>query len=348
MGSLETAVSARPVHRHGDPVAPVFEAFLDACRASGVPTCDDANAPDAEGILAAPYAIAAGQRRSASVAFLDPARSRPNLEIRSGATVEAVVLEHGRARGVRYRTGDRIGMASSEAIVLSAGAYGSPAILLRSRVDIPGVGAGLQDHAVVDLWHERGPADEGSGPAPRFRLVLRSGDAAPVPDLHVSIGGASTRDGVGVRGFSVRLLEQRARGSVALDPIDPMAVPVVRSGLLADDEDVAAVVRGAERLRAILERAGPHWFGPRAVPGHGGDLADYAKRTHVTYDHGVGTCRMGPAGDAGAVVDERLRVHGAHGLWVADASVLPVIPHANPNLSVMLVGELGARSVADA
>jgi choline dehydrogenase-like flavoprotein len=57
---------------------------------------------------------------------------------------------------------------------------------------------------------------------------------------------------------------------------------------------------------------------------------------------------MGPASDDMTVVDERLRVHGLDNLWIADASVLPTVTHTNLNLTAVLVGELGAKSVIEA
>ena len=68
-------------------------------------------------------------------------------------------------------------------------------------------------------------------------------------------------------------------------------------------------------------------------------LAAYVRQTVDHYVHPVGTARMGPAGDPGAVVDEHGRVHGVAGLRVADASVMPTIPRANTNLACIMIGE---------
>src|SRR5687768_8616700 len=90
------------------------------------------------------------------------------------------------------------------------------------------------------------------------------------------------------------------------------------------------------------------FFGPRVVPAAGADLAGHARSTFITYNHGSGTCRVGPVGDALAVVDGSLRVHGLESVWIADASVLPVIPHAATNMTAVVVGEMAARNVARA
>ena len=56
----------------------------------------------------------------------------------------------------------------------------------------------------------------------------------------------------------------------------------------------------------------------------------------------MGTCRMGPATDTGAVVGDDLRVHGVDGLRIADASIMPMIPSANLNASTLMIGEKAA------
>jgi choline dehydrogenase len=75
---------------------------------------------------------------------------------------------------------------------------------------------------------------------------------------------------------------------------------------------------------------------------------EHVLTSYITYYHGVGTCRIGPDGDPDAVVDAALRVHGIDNLRVADASVLPTVPHANTNLAAILVGEIAAREIARA
>ncbi|MEJ7748721.1 MAG: GMC family oxidoreductase, partial [Candidatus Limnocylindrales bacterium] len=77
------------------------------------------------------------------------------------------------------------------------------------------------------------------------------------------------------------------------------------------------------------------FYGPLLTPDPATEPAEHIASSYITYYHGVGTCRIGPAGDPGAVVDPHLGVHGVEGLWVADASVLPTFPHANRCLAVL-------------
>jgi choline dehydrogenase len=72
------------------------------------------------------------------------------------------------------------------------------------------------------------------------------------------------------------------------------------------------------------------------------DWEKFARSSYTSYYHGVGTCKMGPASDPRSVVDQRLRLHGVENLWVADASIMPTVAHANTNLTCMMIGERAA------
>jgi choline dehydrogenase len=74
----------------------------------------------------------------------------------------------------------------------------------------------------------------------------------------------------------------------------------------------------------------------------------FAHSTYTSYFHGVGTCKMGPASDPFAVVDQHLRVHGMDNLWVGDASIMPTVAHANTNLTSMMIGERAADFIKTA
>ena len=75
-------------------------------------------------------------------------------------------------------------------------------------------------------------------------------------------------------------------------------------------------------------------------------VRDFIRGTVGSYYHPAGTCRMGPDTDAGAVVDLQLRVRGITGLRVADASVMPVIPNAHPNATVLAIAEKAAALIS--
>ncbi len=140
----------------------VLDAVHDAAVEMGVPALSDFNTGDNEGVSCFHVNQKAGRRWSAARGFLKPALKRPNLRLQTGALIDRVEMESGRATGVRFQLGDASFVAKAKAeVVLCAGAIGSPQILQRSgigphetlqragvetRIDRPGVGANLQDH----------------------------------------------------------------------------------------------------------------------------------------------------------------------------------------------------------
>jgi choline dehydrogenase len=141
---------------------PITQAFIAAGESLGLARLGDLNGPTQDGIGLAHVYQKRGQRWSAADAFLKPALQRPNLQVMTGALVEAVTFEGTRATGVRYRTGGQtITTTATREVILSAGSVGSPHILMLSGVgaaahlkqhglgvvaDLPGVGQNLQDH----------------------------------------------------------------------------------------------------------------------------------------------------------------------------------------------------------
>ena len=148
----------------------VSAAFLGSAEAAGIPFTDDYNGTEQDGASVPQVTQKAGRRWSAADAFLGEARGRPNLEIETGLTVVGIAIEAGRATGVlcRDRRGRERHLGAGREVVLSAGAIGSPHLLLHSgvgpakmlgdlgievRADSPGVGRNLQDHpSLACVW----------------------------------------------------------------------------------------------------------------------------------------------------------------------------------------------------
>src|SRR5947209_5795933 len=149
---------------------PVMRAWFAAAEAAGIPYVDDYNGPEQDGAALAQVTQRNGRRFSAADAYLKPAKGRGNLEIVTGGLVTGIQLENGRATGVRHRERrgrEQVARAEREVIVC-AGAFGSPQLLMLSGIgpgdhlrehgigvvaDVPGVGANLQDHPyVVGIW----------------------------------------------------------------------------------------------------------------------------------------------------------------------------------------------------
>ncbi|HET7028611.1 MAG TPA: GMC family oxidoreductase N-terminal domain-containing protein [Candidatus Limnocylindrales bacterium] len=349
--------------RFDQPLDPPVRALIDAAIDLGLPICDDMNAPAPYGICASPYNSRNGRRVSTVDAYLDAARGRPNLTIAPDTTVLRLRIEHGRACDAELVGPDGPRTVEADEFVLSAGVYHSPQVLELSgigrptelaRLDVPvvlpleGVGENYQDHAVVYLTYEGTQELREDYVIPKVRLLAKSDPSRDVPDLHVFMRPSIRMAGVPpMLPVSLHLLEHRSRGRITLASTDPEDLPLVDAGLLRDPGDVAALVDGI----AFVERLTDHpplssFYGPLLTPAPGDDWAEHVRTTYITYHHGVGTCRIGPTGDAGAVVDERLLLHGLDNLTVADASVLPTVPHGNTNLAAILVGEVAARNLA--
>ena len=205
--------------------------LIEASAAAGIPRIDDYNGPEQDGVSMFQVTQRDGGRWSAADAFLRPALGRPNLEVVTGATVLGLELEGGRAAGVRYAKGrgsPQVAWATGE-VILSAGAIGSPQILMLSGVgdpdelraagveahhELPGVGRNLQDHpflTVLSEISERGTlygADKPkyllewllrrSGPltstAAEVCAFVRSRPGLPAADLQFHMGGLYFED----------------------------------------------------------------------------------------------------------------------------------------------------------
>ncbi len=146
---------------------PIAKAIMETAHALDYRVLDDFEAGNPEGFALPDKTTYRGRRASASKAFLDPARSRSNLKVITGAHVARILIEKGRATGVEYaKDGQTTTVHADREIVLSGGAYASPQILMLSGIgpanhlrdvgvpitlDLPGVGTGLQEHPLVPM-----------------------------------------------------------------------------------------------------------------------------------------------------------------------------------------------------
>ncbi len=153
---------------------PLFEAWIEAGKAMGIPHTPDFNGQSQIGIGRAQSTIRNGRRCSAAVAYLHPARSRPNLTVETGAHATRIVTAKGRAVGVEYvKAGRKVAVRAEREVILSGGVINSPQLLMLSGIgpadhlrqmgiepvlDRPRVGKNLQDHlAVVIFWRRKSP-----------------------------------------------------------------------------------------------------------------------------------------------------------------------------------------------
>ena len=180
--------------------------------------------------------------------------------------------------------------------------------------------------------------------------AVRSPLAGAYPDLHlfpILLPVAPAGQQPPAAGFALvaAVIAPDSRGSVRLTSADPRARPLIDPGFLRDGRDLDRLEAGLAMVRQAAETA-PFPQLAAAPPGAGAPapagLRAWIRRAVGSYYHPAGTCRIGPDTDAGAVVDTELRVRGIDGLRVADASVLPVIPNAHPNATVLAIAEKAA------
>ena len=152
---------------------PLYQAFLEAGQQHGLPDAGDYNAGNREGVHITQASIRKGVRCSTSLAYLDPVKSRPNLTVMTGCHVEKILFDGKTAVGVQASRGNKpLRLQAAREVILSAGAYGSPHLLMLSGIgeraqlaplgiavvaELNGVGANLQDHVVAPLRYRSVP-----------------------------------------------------------------------------------------------------------------------------------------------------------------------------------------------
>lgn len=382
-----------------DPSEPhvLCDAFIAAAEARGYARNPDFNGSAQEGFGYFQSTSRNGIRCSAAAAYLRPARRHRGLRIVTGALTTGITFSHRRATGVEWRHGSVVrGAQAMREVLVCAGAINSVQLLelsglgcadfLRNRGvevrhDLPGVGAGLQDHlqvrtvvrcthaitlnddmrslrrqAVIGaryLLRRKGPLTVSAGYAGGF---FRTSPGLSRPDAQVHFITFST-DKMGEKlhpfsGFtaSVCQLQPESRGSVHIAGPDPETAPVIRCGYLSTENDRRVTVDALQALRRIL-RALPlrRYYAEEIEPGksrHSDDevLAFCRERGSSIY-HAAGTARMGS--DAMAVVDARLRVRGMTGLRVVDASIMPALVSGNSNAAVIMIAEKAADMILE-
>lgn len=350
----------------GTPPGGQTQAMIEGAMSLGLPLCPDENIPDPYGVTATAYNIQDDKRCSSAVAYLNGARSRSNLTIIAEAEVRSLQIAGTKIEGVTYEKSGEGHDAYGDEVVLSAGVYGTPKILMLSGIGapdeltqydikvvhaLPGVGKNHQDHACVFMTFEGTAAHDENWIVPGFKLSVKSDAALPCRNFHIIVRPPAVVAGIQrMMAISLNLLEQRNRGRVFLKSSDPDEPLGIDPQMLEDPGDIKAM-RSMMEFIAELVRTGPmkKYYGALLQPGRQENWCNFARATYDSYHHGAGTCMMGPASNPLAVVDERLRVHGLTNLRIADASILPTVPHANTNASAIMIGERVAEFIkADA
>lgn len=333
----------------------------------------------AAGIGSFPANVRQGVRWNAAFAFLDPVRRRTALTIIDDTLADRLVFTGARARSlIARRRGRRETLELRAArFVLCGGAFGSPMILQRSGVgprsvhrrlrirpvlEREGVGRNLQEHPGIGLLFE---PSEAAGRALVQDLVAhrfyqsqviwrtRSRAGRGGEDIHLlpyqSLGASDAT--FGILAFNVA---PQSRGTVTIAARDARRKPAIDMGYLRDagGRDLAVLVDAVSLARRLARRPAlramiDHEIDPGPRRRTAAQLRRFIRADVSGYSHPVGTCAMGSAADPMAVVDARGRVHGLDNVVVADASIMPVIPRVNTNLTAMLVALRVAAALTD-
>jgi choline dehydrogenase len=344
-------------------------AFIDAAAEAGHQRNPDPNGCTQLGVAPSQVNQRHGLRVSSARGFLRavPRDRRPRLY--TNTTASRVLFDRGRAFGVEC---DGQVLRARQEVLLSAGAIGTPALLLRSGVgpgraviDLPGVGENFQDHLVTaQCWESRiptlntlGPVGgakalgsliaHGQGPLTTtpFEAQLFTNDfQIAVTPVRYQLDRTSGRAKIERKdAFTVYtvLMHPEARGRVRLRDNRPE----VEFQRLSNANDVRKLAEGSAMARELIE-AQPAMRGVAGAYLGGSDAGGSGLQAQEgSIYHAVGTCRMGI--DDLAVVDPQLRVHGIDGLRVVDASVMPTLPSGNTNAPTMMIAHRGADLVLD-
>jgi choline dehydrogenase len=290
-----------------------------------------------------------GVRWNAAFAYLDPARGRPNLTILGEHLVDRVEHAGGRATAVQTDRGE----IRAAAIVLAGGAYGTPAVLLRSGIGpesgLP-VGENLVDHVGVGLgWSaterlQRETAEFATrgGRVSMGQVTIRGRSSACSKDAWDTFffpAVEESADGYEISGAAFAM-KPRSRGRVRLNGPDPRAPLAIEHGFLSEPADADVVAEGIGRLRELARADAVRPFVEcETRPGPNVPALEHVRAGARGFFHPVGTCALG------AVAEPDGRVRGFENLFVGDASFLPTIPRVNTNLTVAAVAERLAETI---
>jgi len=374
---------------------PLYQAFLRAGQEFGLPDAQDYNSGNQEGVHVTQATIRNGVRCSTALAYLHPARHRKNLTVMTGCLVEKINFVGKRAVGVTLTTkGEQHKIHAIRETILAAGSIGSPHLMLLSGigarahldehgiqtlVNLPGVGADLQDHVVAPL---------------RFHSVnthpLSRQLNSPLTRLKIGIEWLLCKKGLGVTNFFevgaffkssetvdyfnaqheflpfladfqsgkvtiadgfqyfVSQMRPHSRGSVTLKSANPAQKPAIRFNYLTDRRDMEEMVQAIRRTLEMVSQ--PAWDRYRShainTPDLGAEddeIEDWLRHVANTEHHPTSTCRMGC--DDLSVVDAVGLVHELEGLRIVDGSILPKIPTANVNAPIIMVAEKIAAAI---
>ncbi|MBM3647839.1 MAG: choline dehydrogenase [Alphaproteobacteria bacterium] len=306
-------------------------------------------------------------RRAVGVRYRKGGRDGAAVEVRAA---KEVILSGGAVNSPQLLQVSGIGPAS---LLKSLG--------IAVKHDLPGVGENLRDHYAprfVARVKNAETINERSHGLKLVREVLKyavtrkgllslnptliyvfwkSDERVDNYDLQLTFTPASYKEGVqstldDFPGMTIASWQQRpdSIGWVRARSADPFEHPVIQPNYLTAESDRRVLLAGMKLARRLLSSpALGKYYDREEFPGpqvqSDDELLDAAKQRGTTTFHLMGSCRMAPTNDPTAVVDDQLRVHGLEGLRVVDASIMPTMPSANLNASVLMIAEKAADMI---
>lgn len=354
-----------------DPRNPLSAAMVEAAIQAGFPRSSSFDNGTLEGAGWNKSSIVHGQRMSAYRAFVSPVLNRPNLRVLPNTRALRLGLDGARATGVVVQRDDGVAETiNAGEVIVSAGAFDSPRLLLRSGIgpateleqigiapiaDLP-VGKNLIDHLLIGVvFNAHRSISELNAYCTEGCVFTRSTPNRADCDLEISFAtkphfAPEANDGMPRFTIIPGITRPKSRGTVRLTAADPDAPLAIDPNYLHHPDDMRAMIRAVRLSRTIGGQsalaewnAGEHF--PDSAVESDDAIARYVEQHVSTWFHPVGTCRMGTGPDA--VVDPDLRVHGVAGLRVADASVMPDIVSVNTNAAAMMIGWKAADLVLE-
>ncbi|WP_249012045.1 GMC family oxidoreductase [Conexibacter sp. DBS9H8] len=364
---------------------PLATAFVEAAKQVGHEENPDFNGARQEGVGRYQTTQRDGMRASTAATFLHPVEDRPNLTVVTDAMVLEVLIESGRAVGVRVDHREHEVIAAAREVILCAGAYQSPQLLMLSGIgpaeslaalglevvaDLP-VGEGLQDHCMTLInWSTdtetlltamtdenvellgaegRGPLSSNIAEAGGF-FRTRPGLEAPDCQFHFA-PAPFFEEGLGAASehalaFGPGVVKPTSRGSVSLRSASPYSKPRIVHNYLATEEDRASILAG---MRLALEIAAAPALQAVITGPFSAPAPDASDEELMAFVRENTMTIYHPTSTAaiGRVVDPRLRVYGIDGLRVVDASVMPTIVRGNTNAATIMIAEKAADMIVE-
>lgn len=342
-------------------ISPMQLAFMEASEANGYAEIGDFNASKQEGVGPYPMNIINGVRMNTGMTYLnEDIRRRKNLTIVAETLTDKIVFNGKTAVGVQIADGRRF---IAKEIILSAGTYGSAAILLRSGIgpradlaslnipvvaDLP-VGEHLIDHPFYYNAYAANPDKIGKQvPVIGAKLWTKSSFAkSDELDLHITATHLFPHEQSPTNvGFvlAVALTNPKSAGTIKLASTNPKDAPIIDLNFPAEEEDRKRLLEGVKLARKIgrtepLKSLITQELNPSPQAQSDEDILSSIKNTLDTYHHPFASAPMGAPGTKDAVVDFEGNVYQVKRLRVIDASIFPDAISAAPNPTVIMMAE---------